>query len=548
MSSQIPLRDSEIAKAFRSRPFQKEGCLFAARNRRVLIADEPGLGKSLQSIAAVVQSGCTGSVLVVAPKTAVYVTWPAELKRWIADVAPDDRVVIVGGQADKLERLKLVRDILQWEVNHQGTARQWILVSPNYLRFKYQVDDKGHYVYDKGKKIPLAVNEAIKPFLAIKWAAVIVDEAHQTLAGDTGNEKTGSAQSGGLRMLDYKPDGLRLALSGTPFRGKHENIWGILNWLYPKDYPSYWNWTKKHFFQFLDPRLGTVVLSDIKSEEAMYKELKDIMIRRTKGEVVKDLPPKSYGGTPLYKDGPVAVWLDMHPQQRKAYEEMVDLAMAKIEGGTLMANGVLAEMIRLKQFSNSLGFLDEKMNFWPKLPSNKYDWLAEFLKERGIDGKGPGDSKVLVASQFTRHIDMFAHHLNKAGISTFSLTGKTSAEDRKRYQEAFQSNSMKPLGKKGPAPDVFLLNTKAGGVAITLDVADDVVLLDRTFNHDDQEQVEDRAHRISNMHNVSIWNLVSRNSIEEKIIRTTHETNLSIKQILDGERGIEFAMQLLEAC
>lgn len=540
--------------------------MFAARNKRVLIADEPGLGKTLQSIAAVVQSTGPGdSILVVAPKTAVLISWPAELRRWLVDVAPHDRIVTIGAGQEKIERLETTVEVLKF-INDPGPhlGRQWVLLSPNYLRFKCAVDEDGHFIYEKGKKVPIPVREAIKPLLSVQWDAVIVDEAHLTLSGSTNDLKKQSAQSVGLTLLQTKPDALRIALSGTPFRGKHENLWGILHWLEPKKYRAYWKWTQQHFFQFVDPMSGTTVLSDIISEKALYEEVSDLMVRRTKGEVAKDLPPKFYGGTPhdpkklpppglspeqvakwYYRENPIAVWLDMEPAQAKAYNEMVTSAMARIEGGTLMANGILAEMIRLKQFANSLGLLDEDLNFFPKLPSNKFNWIVQFLSERGIDGKGPGVSKVLIGSQFTRHIKLFEKELNNLKIPTFSLTGLTNDKDRTRMAEAFQSNSMAPFGLDGPAPDVFLLNMKAGGTAITLDAADDVVVLDRTFVHDEQEQFEDRAHRISRIHQVTVWDLISRGTIEEKALKAARKLNVSLKQVLDGERGVEFAVSLM---
>lgn len=541
------LKDSEIANAFRNRPFQKKGALFAQKHKNVLIADQPGLGKTIQSIAAVIGSGCSGSVLVVAPKTATYVTWPAELARWLKDVAPEDEWVILGGKMSKLERNRAMQRILKWDIKFgPGSGkRQWIILSPNYLRFHVKVDSNNNYVYDQqGFKIIEPVREAIPALLAIDWAAIIVDEAHQTLAGATSEVKRQSKQRVGLGLLQVMDGGLRIALSGTPFRGKHENLWGILNWLEPKQYTSYWNWCRKHFYVYADPMFGSQTIGELKSEKLLAQEVSRLMIRRTKGEVAKDLPPKFYGGTPLFKDGPIAVWLDMEKEQRNAYEDMVKAAMVELEGGTLMANGILAEMIRLKQFANSYGYLDDSGTFMPKLPSNKFDWLLDYLKDRGIDGKGKGASKVIVASQFTKHIDLFAMQLkSKHGIPTFSLTGKTSEEDRIKFQREFQRGT-RDSGE--PAPDVFLLNTRAGGVSLTLDAADDVVIIDSTFNPEDQEQVEDRAHRLSRMHNVTIWNLASSNSIDESILKHCYKMDTSIKKILDGERGVDFAKMLLK--
>ena len=537
------LKDSAIADAFRSRPFQKDAALFAQAYRNVLIADEPGLGKTLESIAAVIGSGTNGSILVVAPKTAMYVTWPAEFERWLKDVAPDDIIRTIGGKLSREERLAEMRRMLLWDIENVAqdgtslsTSRQWILVSPNYLRFTIATDEHGHYVYDEhGQKIIQPVREALLPLLSVRWQAVIVDEAHQTLAGATGNVKKQSAQRRGLGLLDVSPGGLRIALSGTPFRGKHENLWGILNWLEPESYTSYWKWISKHFNMYTDYVFGQEVIGELKSEQALQDELHRIMIRRSKKQVAPDLPAKLYGGTPLAgtkgANVPVAVWLPMSGPQRKAYEQMQKEAMADLDSGTLMANSILAEMVRLKQLANSYGYLDESGKFQPQLPSNKFDWLLEFLRERGVDGNGPGDSKVVIASQFTRHINLFARELEALHIPTYRLTGQTNEDERIQYQREFQRGT---LDSGELCPDVFLLNTHAGGVSLTLDAADDIVLVDSTFSPDDQVQVEDRCHRISRMHTLTVWNLASVGTLDESILRETYKTGLSLKRILDG--------------
>lgn len=543
-------RHSALGEALSHREFQRQGVEFSIAQQRVLIADEPGLGKTLQAISAVVESGCTGSILVVAPKTAVYVTWPHELARWLPEVAPYDEWVILGGKMTKLERIRAMKRILRWDMGKDRTGpRQWVIISPNYLRIKAKTDFRGQFVYNPdGTKVLKPIREAMPALLAIDWAAIIVDEAHQTLAGATGNIKKQSAQRQGLGMLESNSNSLRIAMSGTPFRGKHENLWGILNWLHPDVFTAYWSWVQKHFYLYQDPSTNQMIVGDLRNEKKLANELAPIMIRRTKQEVAAELPRKRYGGTPLLlgsgKPGPIAVWLDMFGEQKKAYDAMVQAAMVELEGGTLMANGVLAEMVRLKQFANSYGFIGRQDEFFPTFPSNKFDWIVDFLNDRGIDGKGPGESKVIIASQFTKHINLFAKRLRDTHkIPCFVLTGATNEKERVILQRDFQRN----LTDEGePAPDVFLLNTKAGGVSLTLDAADDVVIIDSTFNHEDQEQVEDRAHRLSRVHNVSIWNLATTNSIDESILRHTYKMDTSIKKILDGERGIEFARLLLK--
>lgn len=570
-----------------------EGARFAMSQKRVVIADEPGLGKTIQSIAAVVGCKTTGSVLIVAPKTAAYVTWPSQLKMWLADVAPHDPIRILGGKLDKRGRIALLRTILHWEPS-DSQQRQWIIMSPNYLRFRYELDRKGNFVYnDDGEKIIQPVKEAITALLYHQWAAVIVDEAHETLAGATGNAKKQSAQSRGLRLLDIKEDGLRLALTGTPFRGKHENIWGLLNWVDPDDYNelagrnSYWKWIHRHFDVYEDETYNTEIIGNLRSELELAKETRKHMIRRTKKLVLPELPDKLYAGTPRYptkkppteltrehlnalalqrlnpkvtqyrlaaqaqtekvtkwydKNNPVAVWLEMDGPQKTAYMQMKREAQTDFENGTLLANSILAEMTRLRQFANSYGRLDDSGQYQPAMPSNKFDWLLQFLRDRGIDGDEPSGSRVVVASQFTRHINLFARELQEHyKIPCYVLTGATPIEKRMAMVEEFQSGTME---SGAPSPELLILNTKAAGVSITLDAADDMVVIDRTHNSDDQVQLEDRIHRLSRIHSVNIHNLITLGTVDEQIFKTTRKTGRSLKRILDTPAK---ALELLES-
>lgn len=516
-----------LAKALKSRPFQTVGVAFAARNQSCLIADQPGLGKTLQAIGAVIESGVRGPVLVVAPKAAAQITWPQELARWV----PDDQVIVVGSNMKPAERVKAID-----YVDGVDDRRVWIVLSPNYVRIKADVDQYGNYVKVNGQKVIKPVGEGLINLFDINWSGVIVDESHDTLAGATGNKKKQSAQRLGLGALTVRDDGLRIALSGTPFRGKESYLWGQLNWLRPDLYRSYWAWVKKHFNIDVG-RFGTTIGAMVDSE-GMYADARTVMIRRTKAEVAKDLPAKAYGGWPLepgVENSPIAVWLDMDSKQAKAYQGMVKHAAAEIEGGTLMTNGVLAELTRLKQFAGSYGKLDGD-TFIPTLPSNKFDWLLEMLDERGInrDMEPNGDiPKIVVVSQFASLINAFAEGLRDNGIEVHVFTGATSEKQREAIKNDWQNN---PSSRQR----VMLLSTKAGGVSLTLDAADEMVILDETWSTSDQEQVEDRIHRLSRMHQVTIWKVFSRNTIEESIAKANSDKEFSIKSIIDGERGIEF--------
>jgi SNF2 family DNA or RNA helicase len=528
----------DIWNAVKSRPFQSVGAAFAARNRSCLIADQPGLGKTVQSIAAVIEADIRGPILVVAPKAAAQLVWPQELAHWV----PDDDVAVLGAHLKPSERQYVVdraRDI-----GAEG-KRTWLITSPHYVRIKAETDEYGKYKKINGQKVIKPVGEAVMELFNVTWSSVIVDESHQTLAGASGDKKKQSAQRLGLGALDVRDGGLRIALSGTPFRGKEEYLWGQLNFLKPELFRSRWRWINDHF-DVGSNGFGTVIGSMV-DREGMYKEAATVMIRRTKAEVAKDLPPKMYAGWPLDPKEPksnIAIWLDMDPKQAKAYQQIENSAKAELEGGNLYITGLLAQLTRLKQFAGSFGKMEQgtdgDLHFKPTLPSNKFDWLVEFLDERGIDKNAdPADTpKIVVASQFSQLIDAFAEGLRELGIKGYKFTGGTNTKDRESIVNDWQNN---PLS----AQRVLLLTTTAGGTGLTLDAADDLVVLDETWDSSQQEQLEDRLHRISRMHQVTIWKVFSRGTIEEKIARTNLGKETSIKAILDGERGVDFAKTFL---
>jgi SNF2 family DNA or RNA helicase len=520
-----------IWSALTSRPFQTVGAAFAARNRSCLIADQPGLGKTIQSIAAVIESGITGPILVVAPKSAARLTWPQELRKWL----PDDDRIIIGSNRPATERREALQ-IIAKNQNHptMRSERLWVITSPNYLRVKAEVDEYGNYVKENGVTKMKMVQEGISEFFDIEWSAVIIDESHQTIAGGSANKKKWPAQKQGLGALRVRENGLRIALSGTPFRGKEEYLWGQLHWLRPDLFRSYYQWIDDHFYT--SHNSYGMVIGGIIDKDKMYKEASTVMIRRTKAEVAADLPEKIYN----------VIWLDMEGEQARAYEEIKRKAQAELEGGILQTTGVLAELTRLKQFAGSYGRMDGD-TFRPSLPSNKFEWLIEFLDERGIDKSMAPDyrfasadiPKIVVASQFSKLIDAFADGLAKEGILSHKFTGDTSDKKREEIKDDWQNHPTSPVR-------VLLLTTTAGGVSLTLDAADELVVLDETWNTSDQEQVEDRLHRLSRIHQVTIWKVFSKDSIEEQIFKSNAEAEFNIKSVMDGARGVEVVKRLLQ--
>lgn len=527
----------QLIATMKKKPWQIPGAAFMVGQKNVLLADVPGLGKTIQTLAAVAELDIKGLILVIAPRTAVNVTWPDEIAKWLGP----EHVFIINSSLTPEERTATV--LAAKQVADLG-ERVWVLAGPNYIRAQAELDEDGNFLRDaKKNKILRVVNEGVAQLFRETWQAIIVDECHKTISGAPGAIKRRSAQRQGLDLLKLAPGGLRIAISGTPFRGKTENLWGVLNWLQPKLYTSYWKWIEKHYGTSKDHSAqygsGIVKGDYIIDEKKFFQELRPIMVRRTMAEVEPYRQPLTYEGTRLIPgddSSPLAVWLPMSPKQRKMYDEVVSDAVMKFDDENVNVNGVLAEMIRFKQLANAglkkVGWKSNgEVDLQPCLPSNKAEWIENFLTERDKEG-----TKVIVASQFTGFIKMLSDYLNKSKLDHYVLTGETDDKDRARIKNQFQD----PNGHR-----FILLNTTAGGVSLTLDLADDVVVCDQTWIPDDQEQVELRAYRVSRDHRVQVWNLASLGTIDEDVAVINAERSDAIFSILDGQRGVTYVQKLI---
>jgi SNF2 family DNA or RNA helicase len=319
---------------------------------------------------------------------------------------------------------------------------------------------------------------------------------------------------------NLRDGGLAIALSGTPFLSDLTNAWGTANWLNPKKFSGYWKWAETYFGVHEEQagrRMVKVVGDGSKAPEPLDPVAFDRMLRpfylaRKKSEVAADLPPIIYAGTPPEDDpdGPCYVRLPMDDKQAKAYYQMKADAEADIEGGRIKATGILAETTRLRQFATSYCRRGEGRTVLPGLPSNKVEWIIDFMRERQDTG-----AKVVIASNFTEVVEMTADALRKEKWEVATLTGATSLKKRTQLQARFQD--------PGDPLRVFIINTKAGGESITLDAADEMIVIDDPWKSDTSKQLHDRIHRVSRVHQVTVYRLLSVGTIEEWMAGLTEE-------------------------
>ncbi len=547
-----------LFKAVQGRTYQTVAARFIAQGRPILLGDTPGLGKTIECLAGIEESQVAGPYLIVAPKSTLNTVWGREITRWV----PRAEVLVMPEGRDNRE-LKL-----SIAAEGKDLSNLFVVVNPAMVRVAafWRCKECGTDTPVKARKELKCKHAAAsgKPMTRpeygqlfdIEWGAIVADESDQCLLRKTGLP---TQTRRGMEMLrdSMRKDGLRIAASGTPFRGRPHLLWSTLNWLRPEEFPAFWRWAEM-LFEMDEGYGGSKIIGKLKREDLLYKTLDRIMLRRTKQEVASELPPKLYVGTPLVagnESSPVAVWLPMSPVQEKSYRQMLDLSVAEIEGGQMEAVGVLAEMTRLKQFSNCAfkrngtkevwrSFDGEKVkvtvpNYDPVPTSNKLDWIIQRLIEIGH----PDDPqyKVVIASQFTDILQVFAAEIERQlKIETLSVTGAVTGARRDEAVDAFN----------GDGPSVMFLNTKAGGVGITLDAADEMIIIDETHVPDDQEQLEERINNRRPEEKVLQRRFVylkSLGTIDERIAAINMEREHDSKTILDSRRGVTaWAKKVLE--
>lgn len=331
-------------------------------------------------------------------------------------------------------------------------------------------------------------------------------------------------------------------MSGTPFRSKPHQIWSTLNWLDPVEYSGKWRFIQKYWNT--GGYSGYEIIKDGFMEEReamMIDELKSIMIRRDRKQVRSDLPDKLYPSNvdPETSGLTPGIYLPMDAKQEKAYRQIESMGEADLEGGTLTTIGHLAEATRMKQFASAQGTLVNG-EFHPIAAGNKWEWVVAFLKELGFPDRP--ESKLVIASQFTRLLDAFAAGVDrefKDKIRYGTITGNDSAKDRVLTVKEFEDVDS-DLG-------LLFINTKAGGSAITLDAADIMVILDETHVDDEQQQLEGRIdNRNPELKIVprSYYYLRSLGSIEEGIAAANAEAKKRGQRLLDGAARLRRAKEL----
>jgi SNF2 family DNA or RNA helicase len=311
-----------------------------------------------------------------------------------------------------------------------------------------------------------------------QWNVACLDEAHII--------KNRGAKTSAAAMKIQATN--RVMLTGTPVQNHLGELWSLFQFVNPGLLGGY-----EHFSQkFIIPIEG---FHDKEKQEQLEHIVHPFMLRRTKQAVLRELPEK----TEIYHS------VELSRDELAIYESIRIRAerMLQASGGEADMH-VLAEITRLRQAACSAQLIEPK---WTG-ECSKITALAELLQ-----GVIEGGNRALVFSQFVSFFDLVRRELDRLGMKYFYIDGSTPVKKRTEMVEAFQKGEN----------SLFLISLKAGGLGLNLTGANYVFLLDPWWNPAIEQQATDRAHRIGQHQAVTVYHLVSKNTIEEKIIRL-HQT------------------------
>ncbi|MER7006092.1 DEAD/DEAH box helicase [Dactylosporangium sp. NPDC000555] len=440
------------------RPYQIAGVAWLRALPRVggggVLADEMGVGKTLQAVCLLATRPSAGPHLVVCP-TSLVGNWRRELARF----TPDVPVLDYHGSSRALP----------------SAVPAGTVVVTSYSILRTDAD----------------------ALAATEWDVVVLDEAQQIKNPDA------LATRAAARL----PATIRLAMTGTPIENRLEELWSILNVTNPGLLGNRARF-RQRFAAPIEQRRSATAAARLNGLVAPH------LLRRTKADVVADLPPKQYSTIACTLTG----------EQARLYRREVDEAFKTGLGSGIERRGrVLALLTSLKQICNHPAqFLGDDDDLGLAGRSGKFDRATEMLNEIVDD-----DDRALVFTQYRAMGDLLSRRLTEVlgGAPIPFLHGGLSAERRDRLVHAFQHDDAAPI---------LLLSLRAAGFGLNLTRASHVLHYDRWWNPAVEDQATDRAHRIGQQRTLNVYTLVTGGTVEDHIARL-HNSKRALAGVVSGD-------------
>lgn len=526
------------------RPAQIIGSLRIQQQRRMILADQPGAGKTAQAMVALEIDGQLtrrANILILCNVTGCQLTWAPEIQKRI--VSQYDVVVadLTDTEGRKTMPSVAARDAkLAAKLIEADDEDLPLIVLANFdmLRWPPKGAPKMATLFD------------------IVFDSVLIDEGHLVLPTQADKLDSMSQFWRGLSYLQRSADPILLDITGTPDRGKLHNRYGHWKFLFPTQFRDFWGWARTHFVVSAGSWVGAEI-GKLRNPAAWQGFDNSHMIRRTKKEMLKGLPEKQWAN-----DG--GIDLPLTPVQQLAYDsymseleerhmELLAQADDTEEGKKAKAK---ADALRLQFALRSRQMATATWVYTTETDENGRDhthgtpqvlgvggsaklaWLLNWMDERGYlpEDWDPSQGKVVIVSYFTQILEWLKLELQLAGVRAEVLSGDTPGVTKTQIEAQFQRGDLR----------VVLLSGHIG-VSINLDAADDMIFLDLTHDPDKIEQAEDRIHRASRNHQVTYWRLISQDTSDVVVVEMADSRYRATRESYDGSRGVEFARRFMPA-
>ena len=283
---------------------------------------------------------------------------------------------------------------------------------------------------------------------------------------------------------------VKFALTGTPIENNLMELWSIFDFIMPG-------------YLYNKSKFKSIFVNNDKNIIELKNLIKPFILRRTKKEVIAELPDKIEQ----------KIIIDLEKEHKRAYKGYVNLITRKIKENNQDNITVFSYLTKLRQLCLSPELMVK--NYQGK--NSKLDVLINIINDSS-------DEKILVFSQFTKVLEVIGKRLNEENISYSYLDGKTSAKDRVKLVEEFNTNNNK----------VFLISLKAGGTGLNLTSANIVVHFDPWWNPAVEDQASDRAHRIGQKNVVNVIKLIAKGTAEERVINLQETKKELIEDVING--------------
>ena len=450
-------------------PFQKAGTAYALGQSNTLIADDMGLGKTMQALGVINCLPEIKTVLVICPAT-LKLNWEREARKWL--VVPTTIGVVDAKKGWKDANFTIINYDITHKYREQLMARTWDLL----------ICDEAHYMKSAKARRTLYV-----------------------LGGST-------KQKGKHTYLEPIPATRKIFLTGTPIENFPVEAWTLFHALAPDVYKSFW-WYANRFCGATHNGYGYTFKGNSNLDEFQQLARETCMVRRTKAQVLTELPPKTRQLVPLPTNGNAAVvaqelnaWNDY---QHSIIALRAELELAKAQDRDTYEAAVAHLINTVKVQLSEISRLRHETAL-AKVPA-----VIEFLEGRS--------GKVVL---FAHHRDVIGKFQSHFGDKAVTLMGGMSPEQKDAAVTRFQND---------PKCEVFIGSIMAAGLGITLTAASHVVFAELDWTPGKVTQAEDRCHRIGQTDNVLVQHLVFDGSLDAKMVQTLVDKQKVIDAALDDD-------------